>query len=130
MASKRKNKASQKEKRGTSHGEKNNIVSLFLGGGGGRAPTLAPLLRAHRCECDYIKCTMFPEIIHHIIISKYTLECTQLNFFFKILSEKHTLESSSNKIEQRYTHSMINNASEMYYNTSPFAQKLHTLVST
>ena len=57
---------------------------------------------------------MFPEIIHHIIISK----CTQLNFFLKKFSEKHTLESSSNKIEQRYTHSMINNAREMYYISS------------
>ena len=47
---------------------------------GGRAPTLAPLLRAPMSECDYIKCTMLSEIIHHIIISKYTLECTQLNY--------------------------------------------------
>ena len=49
---KRKNKAPQKEKRGTSHGEKNPhsiVVSK-----GGRAPTLAPLLRAPMGECDYI----------------------------------------------------------------------------
>ena len=94
---------------------------------GGRAPTLAPLLRAPMSECDYIKCTMFSEIIHHIIISKYTLECTQLNYFLKIFSEEHTLESSINKIEQRYTHSTINNARGMYYNTTPLAKKLHPL---
>ena len=35
---------------------------------GGRAPTLAPLLRAPMSKCYYIKCTMFSEIIHHIII--------------------------------------------------------------
>ena len=57
-------------------------------------------------ECDYIKCTMFSEIIHPIIISKYTLECTQLNYLLKIFLEEHTLESSINKIEQRYTHSI------------------------
>ena len=51
-----------------------------------------------------------------------------IELFVKIFSERHTLESSSNKIEQRYMHSMINNASEMYYNTSPLAQKLHTPV--
>ena len=99
MVSKRKNKAPQKEKRGTSHGEnKTHSFVVSMQGGGRCGP---------RGECDYIKCTMFPEIIHHIIISKYTLEYTQLNFFFKIFSEKHTLhtlESSSNKIEQRYTH--------------------------
>ena len=37
-------------------------------------------------------------------------------------SEVHTLESYSNKIEQRYT---IDNANEMYYNLFPFAQKLY-----
>ena len=75
IASKGKHKAPEKEKRGTSHGEKSPhsiVVSR-----GGRAPTLAPLLRAPMSECDYIKCTMFSEIIHHIIMSKYTLECTQ-----------------------------------------------------
>ena len=93
---------------------------------GGRAPTLAPLLRAPMSECDYIKC-MFSEIIHHIIISKYTPECTQLNYLLKIFLEEHTLESSINKIEQRYTHSTINNAKGMYYNTTPLAKKLHPL---
>ena len=82
MASKMKNKAPQKEKRGTSHGEKNTHSFVVSRG-------------APRSECDYIKCTMFPEIIHHIIISKYTLECTQLKFLLKNFSEKHTLESSS-----------------------------------
>ena len=67
---------------------------------------------------------MFSEIIHHIIILKYTLECTQLNYLLKILLEEHTLESSINKIEQRYsTHSTINNVRGMYYNTTPLAKK-------
>ena len=128
IASKGKNKAPQMEKRGPSHGEKNPhsiVVSR-----GGRAPTLAPLLRAPMSECDYIKCTMFSEIIHHIIISKYTLECTQLNYLLKNFLEEHTLESSINKIEQRYTHSTINNARGMYYNTTPLAKKLHPPVWT
>ena len=70
---------------------------------------------------------MFSEIIHHIILSKYTLECTQLNYLLKIFLEEHTLESSINKIEQRYTHSTINNARGMYYNTTSLAKKLHPL---
>ena len=71
---------------------------------------------------------MFSVIIHHIIISKYTLECTQLNYLLKIFLEEHTLESSINKIEQRY--SMINNERGMYYNTTPLAKKLHPPVWT
>ena len=73
---------------------------------------------------------MFSEIIHHIIISKYTLECTQLNYLLKIFLEEHTFESSINKIEQRYKHSTINNARGMYYNTTPLAKKLHPPVWT
>ena len=102
---------------------------------GGRAPTLAPLLRAPMSECKYIKCTMFSEIIHHNVFGNYsshnyikipyTLECTQLNYLLKIFLEEHTFESSINKIEQRYTHSTINNARGMYYNTTPLAKKLH-----
>ena len=67
---------------------------------------------------------MFSEIIHHIIILKYTLECTQLNYLLKNVLEEHTLESSTNKIEQRHsTHSTINNVRGMYYNTTPLAKK-------
>ena len=73
---------------------------------------------------------MFSEIIHHIIISKYTLECTQLNYLLKIFLEEHTLEFSINKIEQRYTHSTINNAKGMCYNTTPLAKKVHPPVWT
>ena len=40
----------------------------------------------------------------------------------KILGSAYTLESSSNKIEQRYT---IDNANEMYYNPFPIAPKLY-----
>ena len=88
------------------HMEKTSPHSIVVSRGW-RAPTLAPLLRAPMSECDYIKCTMFSVIIHHIIISKYTLECTQLNYLLKNFLEEHTLESSINKIEQRYTHSTI-----------------------
>ena len=49
-------------------------------------------------------------------------------FLQNFLGRAIPLESSRNKIEQRYTHSMINNASEMYYNTSPLAKKLYTPV--
>ena len=45
-----------------------------------------------------IVCTIFLEITHPMIISKYTLECIQLNYFLKIFSKDYTLESSSNKI--------------------------------
>ena len=37
-------------------------------------------------------------------MSKYTLDCTQLNNFLKIFSEEHTLKSPSSKIEQHYKH--------------------------
>ena len=37
-------------------------------------------------------------------MSKYTLDCTQLNYFLKIFSEEHTLKSPSSKIEQHYKH--------------------------
>ena len=47
-------------------------------------------------QCDY--CSIFSEIIHHLIILKYTLKCTQLNYFLNIFPEEHTLESSSNKL--------------------------------
>ena len=48
--------------------------------------------------------------------------------FIKILGSTcivHTLQSSSNTIEQRYTTRTIDNASEMYYNPFPLAQKLY-----
>ena len=51
-----------------------------------------------------IKLTIFSEIIHHVIISKYTLECTQVHYFIKKFSREHSLKSSSNEIKQRYTH--------------------------
>ena len=69
---------------------------------------------------------MFPEIIHHIIISKNTLECTQLNFFLKIFLEKHTLESSSNKIEQGYTHRTISTTQARCITIPPHYLKNYT----
>ena len=68
-------------------------------------------------KCDYIKCTLFSEIIHHIIISKYTLECTQLNYLLKIFLEEHTLEYPlSIKLNS-------NNARGMYYTTTGAKQR-------
>ena len=72
-----------------------------------------------------MNCTILSEITHPMIISKYTQECIQLNYFLKIFSTDYTLESPSNKIEPHYTHRTIENASEMYYNTSPLSQKLY-----
>ena len=48
-------------------------------------------------------------------------------FIKNFLGRAYTLESSINKIEQRYKHSTINNARGMYYNTTPLAKKLHPL---
>ena len=129
IASKGKLTRPLKRRKEALHMEKTSPHSIVVSRGW-RAPTLAPLLRAPMSECDYIKCTMFSVIIHHIIISKYTLECTQLNYLLKIFLEEHTLESSINKIEQRYTHSTINNERGMYYNTTPLAKKLHPPVWT
>ena len=88
IASKGKHKAPQKEKRSRHFTWRKSPHSIVVSRGG-RAPTLAPLLRAPMSECDYIKCTMYSEIIHHIIISKYTLECTQLNYLLKIFLAEH-----------------------------------------
>ena len=46
-------------------------------------PTLLPVQAAGVIAKVITKCTITSEIIYHIIISKYTLECTQLNYFFK-----------------------------------------------
>ena len=111
----------KKEKRGPSHGEKGPNSS------GERPPEIeivflcwrdVRLLSPPPCGCIWanviIKCTIFSEITHPMIVSKYTLECIRLNYFLKIFSTDYTLESSSNKIEPHYTHRTIDNASEMY----------------
>ena len=51
-----------------------------------------------------IKLTIFSEIIHHIMISKIHPRMHPIALLHKIFSEEHTLESTSNKIEQCYTH--------------------------
>ena len=103
--------------RGGEKGPLDRNVYFFQGW---RTHTLASL-----CERPWtkviIQCTTFSEIFHHIIISKHILECNQLNYFFKIFSEKHNLEFSSNEIEQRYTHSTIDND-----NTSLLCLKYYT----
>ena len=96
----------RKEKQDPSKGEKRDFTwrkkhSIVVSRGVGRSSTLAPLLRAPMSECDYIKYTMFSEIIHYIIISKYTLECTQLNYLVKIFSEVHTIHCRLNTIFRR-----------------------------
>ena len=54
---------------------------MFPGGGGASAYFPPPHLVAGAHELIVIiKHTTFSEIIHHIIISKYTPECTQLNY--------------------------------------------------
>ena len=102
------------DKRTPIRGSKMGLQNFFSRGGG-RVSTLALPPCGRPCVNVTIQCTIFSIIIHHIIISKYTLECTQLNYFLKIFSEEHTLESSINKTEQRYTHHTIDNASGMYY---------------
>ena len=44
----------------------------------------------------------FLKIIHHIMKSKYTLECNQMYHIIKILSKEHTFKLPSNKFAQRY----------------------------
>ena len=96
----------QKEKQDPSKGEKRHFTwrkkhSIVVSRGGGASVYTCPLLRAPMSECDYIKYTMFSEIIHHIIISKYTLECTQLNYLLKIFLEVHTIHCRLNTIFRR-----------------------------
>ena len=94
-----------------------NKKNPFFLGGGGRLPTLAPLLS---------------KIVHHVIISKYTLKCTKLNYFFKkFLGRSYPrMRTSSNKIELRYTHRMTDNASGMHCNTSRLSKKVYPHVGT
>ena len=47
-----------------------------------------------------------------------------IELFIKNFLGRAYLESSINKIEQRYTHSTINNARGMYYNTTPLSKKI------
>ena len=88
---------------------------FFLGGG--RLPTLAPLLS---------------KIVHHVIISKYTLKCIKLNYFLKkFLGRSYPrMRTSSNKIKLRYTHRMTDNASGMHCNTSRLSKKVYPHVGT
>ena len=59
------------------------------------------------------------------------LECTQLNYFLNIFSEEHTLESSGNKVEQRYirTAQLTKQARDvlLFIPGSRLAQKSHSL---
>ena len=80
-----------------SHKRKQKGSPNFFFQGGASFYSCPSPLRTSMSECDYIQCTIFSIIIHHIVISKYTLECTQLNYFLKIFSKEHILESSINK---------------------------------
>ena len=79
-------------------GDKDPTNRLFSRGTR-QAPTLVAPLRAPMSECDYKIHNIYLTLIY-MYISKYTQECTQLNYFFSKFSEEHTLESSSNEIEQ------------------------------
>ena len=129
MASKRRNNVPKKmEKQGPPYREK----GPYDRGGGGERPSrykciFFPRVHGERtlaslCEHPWtkviIQCTTFSDIFHHIFISKHILECNQLRYFFKIFSEKHNLESSSNEIEQRYTHRTIDNDNTSLYYVS------------
>ena len=109
-------KALHMEKNAPIKGEKRSLNISFPER---RATTLAP---PPPCGCSWamiIKCTIFSEIIHHIIISKYTLECTQLNYFF--------LPSNLLSIK---LNNVTCTASGMYYNTAPLFKKLYPHVWT
>ena len=91
MAPKGRNKAPHRMKRCPLHGEEGKgLPNRFFS----------------REECE------------HQLLPLPLLECTQLNYFLNIFSEEHTLESSDNKVEQKYTHCTIDKASGMYYYTS------------
>ena len=56
-------------------------------------------MKYNSSKSDYKMHNIF-EIFHHIIISKYTLECTQIVPYLNIFLGRP--ESPSNKIAQRY----------------------------
>ena len=123
MASKGRNKALHIEKEAHIKGEKGPINRNVYSKDGEGILVPQPSASAH--ERVIIKCTILSEIINHIIISKYTLEYTQLSYLiFKNFSEN--LEFPLNKIEQRYTRRTIDNSSGMYYNTSLLYLKHYT----
>ena len=87
---------------------------------------LLPLpLRAPMNESNYKMYNIFENDSSHIYFKIHS-RCTQLNYFFKIFSEKNNLESHSNNIEQRYMHHTIDNACGMYYNTFLLYLKYYT----
>ena len=58
-------------------------------------------MKYNSSKSDYKMQNIF-EIFHHIIISKYTLECTQIEPYLNIFLGRGCPESPSNKIAQRY----------------------------
>ena len=100
------------------------LFSHVVGGGGGERILLL------MGKCDYKMhniCGKYSS--HNYMKMPSTLHPVEL-FIKKVSSEEHILESSSNKIEHRYTHCMIYNASGMYYNASLLSQKLYSHVWT
>ena len=77
-------------------GEKGPTNRLFYRGTR-QAPTLAAPLRAPMSECDYKIHNIYSTLIYIKIHSRMH----PIELFKKKLSEEHTLESSSNEIEQR-----------------------------
>ena len=66
---------------GNSKGEKHPTLIFFFKSGDRDPTCLSPLARPWAKVI--IKLTIFSEIIHHVIMSKYTLECTQVHYFKK-----------------------------------------------
>ena len=77
-------------------GEKGSTNRLFSRGIR-QAPTLATPLRAPMSECDYKIHNIYSTLIYIKIHSRMP----PIELFKKKFSEEHTLESSSNEIEQR-----------------------------
>ena len=79
MAHKRRKNASHMEEKSPVRWKKTPYMNFFFDFQlGGRAPRAL-----EQWAKMIIKWTIFSEIIHHIIISRYTLECTQLHYCIK-----------------------------------------------
>ena len=95
------------------HMEKKNTNRFFQGGGASSYSCPAPGGRP--CANVIIKCTIFSEIIHHIIISKYTLCCMQLSYFLTFSRKSIPSNPLAIKLNSTKRTLTIDNASGMYY---------------
>ena len=105
---------------GNSKGEKHSTLIFFFKSGDRDPTCLSPLARPWAKVI--IKLTIFSEIIHHVIISKYTLECTQVHYF----KNKFRESIPSNPLAMKLN-SVIrtpDNEIGIYYNTSTYYLKI------